>query len=147
MQLDNQPKAAGANMTFSEKAYANMAGGKEYKGLNGFYDPALQMDFIILPDQLMPRASNAGTENALSRCAIIVGKGALDFAVGAAYPGTNVPSFEITIDDQTNKLDDMIYVQLRGILGGKRVVKNGFGSNGSTSYEASTFVIRHSAAS
>jgi len=147
MQLDNQAKAAGANASFSEKAYAQIAGGKEYKGLNGFFDPVLNMDFIVLPDQLMPRASHSGTENALSRSALILGKGALDFAVGAAYKGTDVPSFEIMVDDTTNKLDDQVFVQCRGIIGGKRVVKRGFAGNSANTYEAGVFAIYHSAAS
>jgi hypothetical protein len=147
MQLMNQARASGADATLSQYRYSAMEGGRPFAGLNNFVVPELGLLFIIVPDQLMPRAAHSGTENALSRCAIITGGGALDFAVGSAYPSNDKPAFKIAIDDKTFSLDDKIYVGVKGIFAGKRVQFNGSGSLSGNSYEAATFVIRHSAAS
>lgn len=98
-----------------------------------------------MPDDLMPRAVHSGTENTDSRCCLILGKGALDFALGFAYPNSNTPSAYISVDRNKDPHNDWDYVNLRVIMAGKKVQLNGFGANRANVYDYSTFVIYHSA--
>lgn len=147
-QLVNQSQASGSATTIQAMRDAAIAGGKSldtFGGLTITYLPIVDILMVVVPDALMPRAQNGGTENTNSRLAIITGKGALDFAIGNAYGGGELPSFKLDVDDTTNKLDDKITIGLRGIFAGKKVQLNGSGVNAGNLYDAATYVIAHSA--
>jgi len=146
-QLINQARAASADSTLSQTRYSLIEGGKKWEGLNSFYSADVNMIIVTVPDDIMSRAVHNGTENALSRCAVIVGGGALDFAIGSAFPGVDGPSYKLQVDDTTAPLDDKIFIGLRSILAGEKVQLNGFGANAGNLYDHATYVIAHSAAS
>jgi hypothetical protein len=147
-QLRNQARAVGADFTLSQMRYSLLEGGKS---VNGFEDVTVISDIglhiVTVPDDLMSRAVNSGTENALSRCALLLGANAIDFAIGAAIPGSDLPAFDISIDDKTNSLDKWITGAAKAIWAAQKVQLRGSGANSGTNYDLSTYVIRHSAAS
>lgn len=148
MQLLNQARSAGADSTLSEFRYRIIEGGRgKWNGLDGFVLPELGLKVITLRDDMLPRAVHSGTENALSRTAIMVGKGAFDLAFGNAYPGTDKPSVNIKIDDKTFGNDDWDYITAQAIFAIKKAQLPGFGANLANTYDAATYVIQHSAAS
>ncbi len=145
-QLLDQTRATGADQTLSQLGYSTIEGGKNIDTImDGFYIPSCKTLLIAMPDDLMPRAVHSGTENTDSRCCLILGKGALDFALGFAFPNATTPSAYISIDRNKDPHNDWDYVNLRVIMAGEKVQLNGFGANRANVYDYATFVIYHSA--
>lgn len=145
-QLLDQSRATGADQSLSQLAYSTVEGGKSIDNImDGIYIPSCKTLLVSMPDDLMPRAVHSGAENTDSRCCIIVGKGALDFALGFAYPDATSPSAYISVDRNKDPHNDWDYVNLRVIMAGRKVQLRGFGANRANLYDYSTFVIYHSA--
>lgn len=147
-QLINQAPATNALMSLGQIYYSLTEGGKSFdEKMGGIVVPHCDTLLVKVPDQLMPRAVHSGTENALSRCAIICGAEALDFAVGAAYPNLPAPSFRVEVDSTTFKIDEKDFIAVKSIMGGKKVQLAGSGSQSGSKFDHATYVIYHSAAS
>ena len=92
--------------------------------------------FLVLPDDMLPRAVHSGAEVANTRVAITLGKGAVDFKTGNAVTGNNDTTlFNIEIDTLTNKLNGLDTYQIEAMSGAKRARVEGFGSSANTKYE------------
>lgn len=99
--------------------------------------------YLVVPDDMLPRAVHSGAEVANTRVGLTLGKGAVDFKTGNAVSGDNETTlFNIDIDTVTNKLNGLDIYQIEAISGAKRARVNGSGVNAATKYElaASTLI-------
>ena len=145
-QLKQDATTIGQGLSFPQLMYATLAGGQKLPmPANTYVYEGIA--FVEMPDNLMPRGVHSGTAApvANTRRAIIVGADALDFALGKGFSfnGKTVPGFEITTDEDRDKLNKIGYANVGVNSGSKKVQLFGTGANASTAYDNATFVITH----
>jgi hypothetical protein len=141
-QLKNEAVTQGQGMQLMQINYAKLAGGKPISMMDFVLDG---IRFIQVPDHLMPRGVNT-TSVANTRRAIIVGRGALDMALGAGYQmdgGDIIPGFAVSVDSDYKKLNKETYISAECLYGCKKTQIFGQGANASTAYDLATYVITH----
>lgn len=93
--------------------------------------------YLVLPDDMLPRAVHSGAEVANTRVGLTLGMGAIDFKTGNAVTGNNETTlFNIEVDAVTNKLNGLDIYQIEAISGAKRARLEGFGDSAGTKFEA-----------
>jgi hypothetical protein len=156
-QLENDAVTSGQGINIAQLRYASLAGGSDIKvGKGGIPYPNFVIDnvlIVVLPNDLMPYGVHSGTGAAVSTCrrAVFVGKGALDIAFGKGYSegGMSKADMEATngasviLDDQTYKANRESTLASNVIWGCKKKLVSGFGTNASSTYDASVITISH----
>lgn len=143
-QMINQAAASGAASSAVEEMYRRMSSGEKFGALNTFELMLVPgVKFIVFPDSVMCRGTHSNAEVANTRCAGLVGKHALDFIIGKAYPSDAMSSMMVMIDNVTNKNNKKDNYVVRMLVGGGRVQKNGTGAYASTAYDTGVRKIVH----
>ena len=155
-QMLNQAPAVAANATVSQEVYSQLQGGNDLaratgKTVYGFaeyrsiFTPTI--NYVVVPDDCVPRAVHSSAAVSGSRSALILGAGAVDMAVGRMIDGAPHASFKIATDTTTKSLNDFDYYGLWLLFGIKRTQLNGFGLNAGNKYDYATYKIDHYTAS
>lgn len=102
------------------------------------------LDYLVVDDHLMPRASYSTSAVANTRVALILGRGAVDMKVAKLYgSGKDGIPFIIKEDTEHEKLNTFDYYRLCMKYGVKRATMNGFGANAATVYDNAVAVLSH----
>lgn len=145
-QLKLDAAGSGNALTMSEIGLQGLAGGKQYP-----IGPSYWMEnilFVEVDDDLLPRGVNSSTSApvANTRRAIIMGRGAVDMAVGQGYKvNDNVyySGFQVKVDEEHEKLNQIGYCEASFNFGVKKAGLFGQGTNAATRYDLASYVITH----
>ena len=148
-QLLNEAKTTEQGFQLSQLYRAEMQAGKSVgASIQTFEIPGVPFQFVIVPDTWLPRGVNTsnGAEVANTRRCIIMGRNALDLSFGKGFApagGKAIPGFNIEVDTDFKKLNNMGYAKASLLWGCKKTQSTGAGTGNSTAYDLSTYVITH----
>lgn len=125
----------------SEKSRATGKMIGNYRVYESIFTPDLH--YLVVDDHVLPRCVSSNAAVANTRVALIIGKNAVDMKVGSMLPQipNDQAAFNIRLDDQHEKLNNLDYFKLEMKYGLTRCTLQGTGSKAGTQYETGVAVL------
>lgn len=145
--LLNEAVTLGQGMQLQQIIQYQSAGGSKLEVLRPFTIPGIPFKFYACPDSWLPRGvtTSGTTTKANSRRCVIVGKKAIDMAMGAGFSdggGDPVAGVNVEIDTEYKRMNKFGYAMVSLLWGCKKTQITGPNA-ASTAYDVGSYVITH----